>query len=398
MARVFISYSKQDEKLANRVVKFLKKRGHKIWMDKDCIRGGDKYPEKISNGIDAADVFMPLISEKSIESEWVRKEINYASEKKKIIIPVIMDGVEIPEWLKLVLSGINRVDFPGKSSDYDPWEYLKQSLAYIGSAAGEQDIAAQKKNKKAYPVPLWAAVVVVILAGAAVYWYSLSSVNLASPDSISIPNITAEVNQALKLSYTSPLGNTAVGAAAAVYISRKNESKEKWARLNNGQELSSDDRYIIAFRPIQDCYLYVFQIDSTGKLDWLFPANPAGPHSSGRNPVPAGISTKVPAADKAFFLDENLGVEHLYLVATYRSWPALEEALTQAIQASPQGKPMLAHLDIKPRGVAGTESVEIGPALPGLVDKNKNPHVLKSIQGVLVADFWFKHVMAKKEK
>jgi hypothetical protein len=179
-------------------------------------------------------------------------------------------------------------------------------------------------------------------------------------------------------------------------VSRNNESNADWTTLSNGQELSSDDRYIIAFRPTQVCHLYVFQIDSTGKLDWLFPVNPMGSHSSGRNPVPAAAWTKVPNADKAFLLDENLGVEHLFIVATYKPWPELEEALLKAIQASPQGKPVLARLDIKSRGVAGTESVAFGPSWPGLVDKNANLQILKSIQGVLVIEFWFKHVKTKK--
>ncbi len=404
MASVFISYSRQDKEFADRVVRLLEERGHEIWMDKNRILGGAKYPDEIAAGIGAADVFMPLISKKSIGSKWVAREVFYALDVGKIIVPVIMDFAKIPGGLKLALSDINYVDFTGKLSDYDPWQYLEQSLASIGSANGAYDKAVQKKtaysalhnflqSKAKRPVPLWAATGAVILAIAAVYAYHLSLQNLASPDSIFFPGIAAEVNQALKLSYTSPLGNTAVRAAAAVLVSRNSPSKAIWAPLSNGQELSSDDRYIIAFRPIQECHIYVFQIDSTGKLDWLFPENPLGSHSSGRNPVPADAWTKIPAADKAFLLDESLGVEHLFIVATRRSWPELEEALSRAIQANPQGKPVLAHLNIRPRGVAGTESVVMGPVLPDLVvDNNKNLQVLKSIQGVLVVEFWFEHI------
>lgn len=408
MASVFISYSRKDREFADRIVGYLKEKGHKIWMDKDRILGGAKYPQEIAAGIGASDFILLLISKNSIGSKWVEREIYYALSKNKKIVPLLMDFAEIPEGLKLVLADINYVDFTGKLSDYDPWAYLEQSLAAICSADGQYDIAVQEK--KAYtalhvffkqPLKLWlflmwAAAAFLILVGIAVYVFSLSKGNLASPDSISTPGIAAEINQALKLSYTSPLGNTAVQAAAAVLVSRNNESNADWTTLSNGQELSSDDRYIIAFRPIQICHLYVFQIDSTGKLDWLFPVNTIDSHSSGRNPVPAAAWTKVPNADKAFLLDENLGVEHLFIVATYKPWPELEEALLKAIQASPQGKPVLARLDIKSRGVAGTESVALGPSWPGLVDKNANLQVLKSIQGVLVIEFWFKHVKAKK--
>ena len=409
MARVFISYSRQDGEFADRIVRFLEGKGHEIWMDKGRILGGAKYPEQIAEGIGAADAFVPLISEKSIGSKWVAREIYYALDEGKIIVPVIMDFAKIPKGLRLALSDINYVDFTGKLSDYDPWQYLEQSLTSIGSADGPYDVAVRQKTaytalhafllpKKTRWVLLWATAVGLIAAGAAFYVLSLPRENLASPDSISTPGIAAEINQALKLSYTSHLGNTAVQAAAVVLTGKKDEAREKWVPLNNGQELSSEDRYFVALNPIQDCYLYVFQIDSTGKLDWLFPTNNFGLHSSGRNPVPAGAWTKIPAVDNAFFLDENLGVEHLYLVATHGPWPELEAALSKAAQARPLGKPVLAHLDIKPRGVAGTESVKIGPALPGIVDATTNLHVLKSIQGALVMDFWFKHVSAKKEQ
>ena len=67
-----------------------------------------------------------------------------------------------------------------------------------------------------------------------------------------------------KIAYTSPLGNTPIQTAAMVLTSKKNELKEKWVPVNNGQELSSEDRYFIALNPTQDCWVYVFQIDSTG--------------------------------------------------------------------------------------------------------------------------------------
>jgi hypothetical protein len=186
-----------------------------------------------------------------------------------------MDFSKIPEGLKLGLSGINYVDFTGKLSDCDPWQYLEQSLAFICSADGPYNIAVQEKKayaalhdflhpKKSRPLFLWAAAVVLIMAGVTFYIFSLPKGNLAAPDMLSTPSISSEVNQVLKIAYTSPLGNTPIQAAAMVLTSKKNELKEKWVPLNNGQELSSEDRYFIALNPIQDCYVYVFQIDSTG--------------------------------------------------------------------------------------------------------------------------------------
>jgi hypothetical protein len=34
---------------------------------------------------------------------------------------------------------------------------------------------------------------------------------------------------------------------------------------------SGKDRYFVYFRPVQECYVYLIQEDSTGNLDILFP-------------------------------------------------------------------------------------------------------------------------------
>jgi hypothetical protein len=90
LARVFISYSREDIEFAGEVVRFLKDKGHEIWMDKDRILGGAKFPQEIAEGIGATDFFVPLISKKSIGSMWVEREIYYAIGKNKKIVPLII--------------------------------------------------------------------------------------------------------------------------------------------------------------------------------------------------------------------------------------------------------------------------------------------------------------------
>jgi hypothetical protein len=304
------------------------------------------------------------------------------------------------------LGVIQYIDFSGQTPNQDPWKELEDALAALDSPATRSDLAV--KEKPAYkalqnylsakvkrPIPLWAAAIAVLVVIFAGYFLYTGKTRLPQPEKVHFPELAPDVNQVLKLAHTTPLKQPDVQAAAAVFTSKKNATSSGWIPLRNGQELSSDDRYFITIRPNQDSYFYVFQIDSIGKLDWLFPANSFSKDSSGRNPVPAGAITKVPPADRAFYLDESLGVEHLYLVATPGPWPELEVALSQAAQAKPFGKPLLANLDIKPRGVAGTESVDFGPALPGKMASDETQHYFKGIQGALVMDFWFNHVKAK---
>jgi hypothetical protein len=239
---------------------------------------------------------------------------------------------------------------------------------------------------------MWAVAIAVLVAVFAGYYLIPGKANLQQPDKFHFTQLAPDINEVLKLAYTTPLKQPDIQAAAAVYIGKKSEEVGGWVTLRNGQELSSSDRYFITMRSNEVCYWYVFQIDSTGKLDWLFPSNSLSKDSSGQNPVPAGTLTKLPPADRAFYLDENLGIEHLYLVATPVPWAELEAALSRATQAQPYGKPLLANLDIKPRGVAGTESVDFGPALPKKMASAEVQHYFKGVEGVLVMDFWFNHV------
>src|SRR5437016_6327248 len=87
-------------------------------------------------------------------------------------------------------------------------------------------------------------------------------------------------------------------------------------------------------------YLYVFQVDSSGKCDWLFPQNESSTNSSGINPVAPGQLLSVPPAgsSNAFYLDANAGIEHIYAVFSATRWPALEEALPKPPPAKVPGQ------------------------------------------------------------
>jgi hypothetical protein len=261
------------------------------------------------------------------------------------------------------------------------------------------------KEKKAYkdlhhylstnarrPIPLWAVSIAVIASVLAGYFIIPGRTSLPKPDTFQFAELAPDISGVLKLAYTTPLKHPNVQAAAAVFTGKRNEPVARWLPLQNGQDLSSNDRYFIVMRSPQPCYFYVFQIDSTGKLDWLFPANAFTGDSSGQNPVPAEELIKIPPEDRAFYLDENLGIENLYVVTTPGPWPDLEHALSRAAQALPLGKPLLASLDIKARGIAGTEIVDFGSSLQGQLTGVEAQHYFKGIQGALVLDFWFNHV------
>jgi hypothetical protein len=408
MANVFVSYSRQDIEFARKLVEWLEKKGHRVWMDKKRILGGADYREEIADGISSADIFISLLSPDSVTSKWVKREIYYADDKEKFIIPVLVRFVKFPQEFQLALTGVHYVDLTAASSEYDPWSELERALeraeagapvpkATNGDQAPFKELQGYmaKKIKRKISLRLGtilAALVLVLATGLFLGRYSKSL--LPEPDEINVSAVTTEAQNAIRLVYTTPLEEDAPSAAVAVMVQKTEDSA--WHILRDGDELPSGANYFFGLHPEENAYFYVFQIDSTGKLDWLFPKNNYLSHSTGQNPVPAAKWTRVPlSVNQVFFLDENLGVEHFYIVATRTPWPALEEALGKAGLSGNPNKPVLAFFSLQTRGSAGIRPVPV--ELPGAKDQTSSgaQQLIKGKAGALVIERWFQHVNRK---
>jgi hypothetical protein len=120
---------------------------------------------------------------------------------------------------------------------------------------------------------------------------------------------------------------------------------------------------LIVARPLSPGYLYIFQVDSTGKKEWVFPQNQSSTNSVGSNPVMANRIIQVPTeSSQALYLDQTLGVEHVYAVFSAARWPELERALFEEPVAPRQAHSSLSArsvqepLGLRLRGVGGTRT------------------------------------------
>lgn len=105
--------------------------------------------------------------------------------------------------------------------------------------------------------------------------------------------------------------------------------------LMNGAVLRSGDRYQIRFTPEQDGYVYIFQIDSSGKIYRLFPfeAGSDAPQNGNINPVRAEATYFVPAEDEAFQLDNQIGQEQIHFLAFRKRNVDLESQYSALVEA-----------------------------------------------------------------
>jgi ribulose-bisphosphate carboxylase large chain len=102
--RIFISYRRSCSwGLAKLIYDELTARGFDVFMDLEQIRGGD-FPAKIYEEIEACDYFLPIFSRDTFclerinkPGDWIRKEIEFALDKEKVIIPILAEGFKQPD-------------------------------------------------------------------------------------------------------------------------------------------------------------------------------------------------------------------------------------------------------------------------------------------------------------
>jgi hypothetical protein len=133
----FISFEGTNRPTALRLASFLKADGIKVWVDENEFKPGQEIDETIIKAINKCPVFIPLISRESQKiqtdngrlkyhcREW---EIAYSSmksgEKSKIIIPVIIDGID---WMYDSFKSLNYVKIPG-GNRVEEYEKLRDRL------------------------------------------------------------------------------------------------------------------------------------------------------------------------------------------------------------------------------------------------------------------------------
>lgn len=92
----FISYSSKDQDFAERLYADLQNRGVRCWFAPEDIKIGDVFRTRIDESIRIYDKLLLVLSENSVSSQWVEKEVETAMERereqnKTILFPVRLD-------------------------------------------------------------------------------------------------------------------------------------------------------------------------------------------------------------------------------------------------------------------------------------------------------------------
>lgn len=94
MKSAYISYSRRDRGIANEIASMLSMYGVRTFIDIEELSVGSNFAEQLTQRLNAADVVIYIVSEASLNSQWCRREIEYAKAKGKTIIPIaVTEGI-----------------------------------------------------------------------------------------------------------------------------------------------------------------------------------------------------------------------------------------------------------------------------------------------------------------
>jgi len=328
---IFISYAREDETHAREIARALAKGGVACWLDREGIRFGESYSKVIDKAIRDTRVVLWLGSRHSIASQFVHHEISSAQAYRKPVGLVMLEPLDfahLPPPFNITIADKQGVAFFEGSFEENCARLMKDVKRLVGQC-----------RRRALRRKALVAMAVLLCIGAAVW--AGSALHETTPEPHQVPDRVAALpaGDILKIAYEqAPPAPPAqyVHPGLQLEILVKHAGQAAFSKVSDGDSITSEkDDYLIVARPLTGGYLYIFQVDSEGKTDWLFPKNPGSPFSGGANPVEEAKIIQIPAeqSNQVLYLDTTTGVEHIYAVFSATRWTALEESL-QKMQSS----------------------------------------------------------------
>jgi len=103
---VFLSYSRKDSNLVRRFGDGLAAAGVGVWRDDVSLKAGADWMQEVERELSAADFFVFFISQNSVRSEWVARELQVALHRQvsgeggAVILPVLVEDADVPPLLR----------------------------------------------------------------------------------------------------------------------------------------------------------------------------------------------------------------------------------------------------------------------------------------------------------
>src|SRR3990172_1544400 len=97
MNEIFISYSRHNKEFSQKLFKTLEAANRSVWTDWDDIPASSDWDTEIKEGIRQAESVLFVLSPEWLKSNECSKELMYAVEMSKRLIPILWENVDPKE-------------------------------------------------------------------------------------------------------------------------------------------------------------------------------------------------------------------------------------------------------------------------------------------------------------
>jgi adenylate cyclase len=143
VARVFLSYAREDAPAAKQIAEGIERAGHKVWWDHH-IQGGSRFASEIDRELKNADAVVVLWTKTSVDSPWVQDEAGEGRDSGRLV-PVLM-GADKPPLGFRQFQSIDLSDWNG-SGEPPALGLLVEAIAQKGGEAASPAVGGKAKPK-----------------------------------------------------------------------------------------------------------------------------------------------------------------------------------------------------------------------------------------------------------
>jgi hypothetical protein len=125
---VFVSYSRVDSEFVEWLNSELRASGVRTWIDDRSISGGDEWRAQIVSAIESAKAVIVVVSPDALAATWVRRELEYADQIGKPVIPILARPTQLPSWFTITFGGLQRVEVLDEGSRAEAVGRLREAI------------------------------------------------------------------------------------------------------------------------------------------------------------------------------------------------------------------------------------------------------------------------------
>ena len=178
MRRIFISFNRQDREKAFKINKQIESAlGAKCWIDFEDIASGD-FVQQILHAIEESYIIVCFYSKNSEDSQWQRRELEYAIQNNKTIIPLLIDSIPNNSWYyhhlnkdKIVWTGENNV-IPAIQ------KAIKENKHSVLKACCFENLSSLMPLGYKFPI------IILVLLIAVIFFWLLGFLSTSAPESV----------------------------------------------------------------------------------------------------------------------------------------------------------------------------------------------------------------------